>query len=107
MPARLNRRSFMARVVGASALGGGALSLILGRSFAQTPLSRSCLTDTDSTDRPDYGTRTGLTDSDTTDRAERGTLTRHSDSDAHDLANRGRSWRCATRTGVTDRDSGA
>lgn len=107
MPPRLNRRSFMARVVGASALGGGALSLVLGRSFAQTPLSRSCLTDTDSTDRPDYGTRTGLTDTDTTDRAERGTLTRRTDSDAHDPANRGRSWRCAARTGVTDRDSGA
>jgi hypothetical protein len=97
----------MARVVGASALGGGALSLVLGKSFAQTPLSRTCLTDTDTTDRPEYGTRTGLTDTDSSDRAERGTLTRRTDSDAHDPANRGRSWRCGARTGVSDSDTGA
>ena len=78
----------MARVVGASALGGGALSLVLGRSFAQTPLSRTCLTDTDSTDRPDYGARSGLTDTDSTDRPGRGTMTGRTDSDTTDQRNR-------------------
>lgn len=106
---RLNRRSFLSRIVGASAIGGGALSLVLGKSFAQAPQPRTCLTDTDSSDRPDFGTRTGLTDRDSQDAVGRGTLTQHTDADTHDLANRGRSWRCPApqQTGITDHDTGA
>ncbi len=103
----VNRRSFLARVVGTSLLGGGALSAVVGKSHAQQNLSRSCLTDRDSGDRPDYGRQTGLTDTDPTNSAGRGTLTNRTDSDATDAENRGRSWRCANRTGVTDGDSGA
>lgn len=103
----VNRRSFLARVVGTSLLGGGALSVVVGNSHAQQNLSRSCLTDRDSSDRPDYGRQTGLTDTDPTDSAGRGTLTNRTDSDVTDAENRGRSWRCANRTGVTDGDSGA
>jgi len=89
-------------------MAGGAFAAVGGDVRAQAP-TRSCLTDSDATDRAQYGTLTGLTDQDTTDNAGRGTLTNRTDSDATDPALRGRSWRCAngSYTGRTDSDSGA
>lgn len=106
MTGRLERRSFLARVLGAAFVSGGALSLVTGRSMAQQGSSRSCITDTDTTDRAGFGSGTGLTDSDQSDLIGRGTLTGVTDSDRSDIARRGRSGRC-TRTGITDSDSGA
>lgn len=65
----LNRRSFMASVLGGAAVAGGASALIAGEAQAQQrPTGRS---DSDSgsyADRGGYG-RTGVTDSDPYDRA--------------------------------------
>lgn len=63
---KLNRRSFMERVIGGAA-AGGAIALISGHAQAQT---YSGVTDSDTTpvrDRPGYGTgtRTQHTDRDT------------------------------------------
>ena len=86
----LNRRSFMASVLGGAAVAGGASSLIAGEAQAQQrPTGRS---DSDSgsyADRGGYG-RTGMTDSDPYDRAGYGS----------DPAGRGYSGR-------TDSDSGS
>ena len=69
---RLNRRSFLQRVIGAAA-GGGAIALVAGRAAAQTYTG---VTDNDRPpghrDRPGYGTgtRTQHTDRDTGPQAD-------------------------------------
>ena len=64
---RLNRRSFMGRVIGGVAIGGGATALVIGPAEAQV---YSGVTDSDTGqvhDRPGYGTgvRNQWTDQDT------------------------------------------
>lgn len=66
---RLNRRSFVASVIGGAALGGSATALVTGRAEAQNT-RYSGVTDSDTgqhADRPGYGTgvRTQHTDRDT------------------------------------------
>lgn len=108
----LSRRSFFLRVTGALCIAGGAVSVISGNSYAQGA-RRTCLTDTDSTDQPGNGTRSGLTDTDGSDAEGRGTLSGRTDSDSVDAENRGRSWRCPSTTesqgytGRSDSDEGA
>ena len=108
----LNRRSFMASVLGGAAVAGGASSLIAGEARAQQrPTGR---TDGDSgsyADRGGYG-RTGMTDSDPYDRAGYGVggggggRTGLSDSDPVDAAGNGRGG-SRGRTGISDSDSGS
>ena len=108
----LNRRSFMASVVGGAAVVGGASTLIAGSAHAQQrPTGR---TDSDSgsgSDRPGYG-RTGLSDSDPHDSAGYGVggggggRTGLSDSDPVDAAGNGRGG-SRGRTGISDSDSGS
>ena len=65
---RLNRRSFVATVVGGALLGGGATALVTGPARAQMPYSGVTDCDTGSgSDRPGYGrgVRNQYTDSDT------------------------------------------
>lgn len=121
-PARkLNRRSFLAHVVGGAVVSGGALAAVSGAARAQT-------TDSDPRDVPGFGRGGGVTDSDTGTGADpigrgRGTAPRLpacSDSDAGDPEGRGR--RChrfandiddrgtdrePPRTGITDSDRGS
>jgi hypothetical protein len=72
---RLNRRSFVASVIGGAALGGSATALVTGRAEAQN--TRYCgVTDSDTgehADRPGYGTgvRNQYTDRDTGPNADR------------------------------------
>ena len=95
---KLSRRSFMTRVVGAAAVGGGALAA-LGGTAAAFQINDS--------DPSDPANRTGLTDRDAGDRPGNGQGTRRracTDTDSgpsSDPPGRGRG------NGVTDRDSGA
>lgn len=107
---RLNRRSFMATVLGGVA-ATGATTLIAGEAQAQQrPTGRS---DSDSgsyADRANYG-RTGITDSDPYDGVGRGVgsggggggASGLTDSDPVDRGGNGR----GNGTGVTDSDSGS
>ncbi|WP_296819894.1 hypothetical protein [Brevundimonas sp.] len=105
---RLNRRSFMATVLGGVA-ATGATTLIAGEAQAQQrPTGRS---DSDSgsyADRANYG-RTGITDSDPYDGVGRGIgsggggASGLTDSDPVDRGGNGR----GNGTGVTDSDSGS
>lgn len=126
---RLNRRSFMATVLGGAA-ATGATGLIAGEAQAQqrptgrtdsdsgsyadrANYGRTGMTDSDPYDRSGYGIgsgggggggggRSGLTDSDPVDRGGngRGDLNGFTDSDSGDRAGRGYS-------GITDSDSGS
>ncbi len=117
MASNINRRSFMARIVGGAAISGSALSLVTGQAGAQTYTGRSDsdpadasgyghnqtgVSDRDSTDLANQGrNQTGVSDRDSTDLANQGrNQTGRSDSDSTDLANQGRG------TGCTDSDSG-
>ncbi len=107
----LPRRSFLAAILGgAGAMSGGALAVIGGAARAQTAPYRTCRTDADATDLPEYGTLSGDTDIDAEDLPGRGfrplceSATMYSgrtDSDSFDAAGygRGRSY-----TGFTDSD---
>jgi hypothetical protein len=116
---RLNRRSFMTRVVGAAA-AIGATAAVTGEAAAQNYTGR---TDSDTgsyADRAGYG-RTGLTDNDSGNGSDRagygrggggggGGTTGLTDSDAGGNADRAGNGRGATRnspTGLTDGDSGS
>ncbi|MBL8550767.1 MAG: hypothetical protein JNJ73_12355 [Hyphomonadaceae bacterium] len=93
---RPNRRSFLARVVGATVASGGALGAVTGLGFAQVAgRRRTCLTDRDGADQAGFGTLTGLNDRDSFDRGGRGTFDGVSDRDGADLPGRGVSERCA------------
>jgi len=103
----INRRSFMARIVGGAAISGSALSLVTGQAGAQTYTGRS---DSDPTDRANYGhNQTGYSDHDSTDLANQGRPpTGYSDSDSGpqaDPANQGRGRDRPPPSGVSDRDS--
>jgi len=72
---RLNRRSFVASVIGGAALGGSATALVTGAARAQNT-RYSGVTDSDTgehADRPGYGvgTRNNYTDQDTGPNADR------------------------------------
>ena len=88
---KLDRRSFLGRVMGGVAIAGAAT--VLGGTAARAQVS-----DSDPTDAAGRG-RTGRTDSDPTDGAGRGRGTHNgrSDSDPTDSAGQG-------RTGRTDSD---
>jgi len=107
MKRNVNRRSFMARIIGGAALSGTALSLVTGQANAQRYTGRS---DSDPTDRAGYGqNQTGVTDHDSTDRANQGrNTTGYSDNDSGpqaDPANGGRGRDRPPPSGVSDRDS--
>lgn len=109
----LNRRSFMATVVGGVAVAGAASTLIAGEAKAQQrPTGR---TDSDSGNNADQGGygRTGVTDSDPYDRPGYGVSsgqTGLTDSDSGgnaDAVGNGRGATRSTRSGLTDSDSGS
>ena len=103
---KLNRRSFVASVVGGAVLGGGATALVTGEARAQ---SYSGVTDCDSGnnhDRPGFGTgvRNQYTDSDTGPNADprchgRGSNTGSDSGTSYNQAEH-------PNTGCSDRDYG-
>lgn len=105
----LNRRSFMATVIGGAAVVGGASTLIAGEAKAQQ--RRTGRSDSDSGSGADEGGfgRTGVTDSDPYDRPGygiSGTRSGLSDGDPVDPGGNGRGSG-GVRTGLTDSDSGS
>ena len=68
---KLHRRSFLGRLVGAAATGGGAAGVVLGGASASAQ-AYTGQTDSDPTDASGYGRGTQLTDSDPTDAAGNG-----------------------------------
>lgn len=105
----LNRRSFMATVVGGVTVAGAASTLIAGQAKAQQrPTGRTDSDSGSSSDAPNYG-RTGISDSDPNDRPGYGigsSTTGYSDSDPVDPAGNGRGPG-GSRTNITDSDSGS
>lgn len=105
----LNRRSFMATVIGGAAVAGGASALIAGEAHAQQrPTGRSDSDSGSNADRGGYG-RTGVTDADSYDRAGygiSGSRSGVSDADPVDTGGNGRGSG-GVRTGLTDSDSGS
>lgn len=97
-----NRRSFLQRVLGGSAVAGGALVLSLEPAWATREAVDTDPNDTNQGARPVPGW-TNINDRDPKDHTGRGRGTGHTDQDSADrpCVGRGRA-----RNGVTDRDRG-
>ena len=83
----------------------------MGDAYAQPSRRRTCISDQDRNDLPDYGTITGLTDRDSGDSAGRGRQTGLTDADGADRPGRGYGAECPIRaeganTGIADNDTG-
>jgi hypothetical protein len=106
---RLNRRSFVASVIGGAALGGSATALVSGRAEAQT-MPYTGVTDSDTgaghADRPGYGTgvRNQHTDRDTGPNAD---AQFHGRGQPGDISGQGRYGEYPSGCSDSDRGSGS
>jgi hypothetical protein len=92
------------------------LATIVGDAYATPSRRRTCVSDHDRSDLPDYGTITGLTDRDSSDIGGRGRQTGLTDTDGADRPGRGYGAECPAaqvesqqgpgRRGFSDNDSG-